>query len=37
MKIGIFSILPDVIADPAVVARHAEELGFSSYWVPGAD
>ena len=34
MKIGIFSILPDVVADPAVVARHAEELGFSSYWVP---
>ena len=34
MKIGIFSILPDGLADPAIVARHAEDLGFSSYWVP---
>ncbi len=34
MRIGVFSILPDVVADPAVVAKHAEELGFSSYWVP---
>ncbi len=34
MKLGVFSILPDAGADPAVVARHAEGLGFSSYWVP---
>ena len=34
MKIGVFSILPDLAADPAVVARHAEALGFASYWVP---
>ena len=34
MKIGAFSILPDAAADPAVVARHAEDLGFASYWVP---
>lgn len=34
MKVGIFSILPDAAADPAVVAAHAEALGFSSYWVP---
>ncbi len=34
MEIGIFSILPDADADPAVVARHAEQLGFASYWVP---
>jgi probable F420-dependent oxidoreductase len=34
MEIGVFSILPDADADPAVVARHAERLGFASYWVP---
>lgn len=34
MKVGVFSILPDALADPAVVAKHAEDLGFSSYWVP---
>ena len=34
MKLGVFSILPDVESDPAIVARHAESLGFSSYWVP---
>ena len=34
MKTGIFSILPDAAADPAIVARHAEALGFASYWVP---
>jgi len=34
MKVGVFSILPDQEADPAIVAKHAEELGFSSYWVP---
>ena len=34
MRIGVFSIQPDADADPAVVARHAEDLGFTSYWVP---
>lgn len=34
MKLGVFSILPDAVADPALVARHAEALGFASYWVP---
>jgi probable F420-dependent oxidoreductase len=34
MKVGIFSILPDAEADPAIVAKHAEDLGFASYWVP---
>jgi len=34
MKIGVFSVLPDAAADPAVVAKHAEDLGFTSYWVP---
>lgn len=34
MKIGVFSIRPDAIADPAIVAKHAEDLGFASYWVP---
>ncbi|MGK2915342.1 MAG: LLM class F420-dependent oxidoreductase [Porticoccaceae bacterium] len=33
MKIGIMHIQPDSAADPAVVARRAEELGFESYWV----
>ncbi|MDP6183164.1 MAG: LLM class F420-dependent oxidoreductase [Gammaproteobacteria bacterium] len=34
MRIGVFSIQPDAAADPAIVAKHAEEVGFSSYWVP---
>jgi probable F420-dependent oxidoreductase len=34
MKIGVFSVLPDAAADPAIVAKHAENLGFTSYWVP---
>ncbi len=34
MKVGVFSILPDALADPALVAKHAEDLGFASYWVP---
>jgi probable F420-dependent oxidoreductase len=34
MRIGVFSIQPDAAADPAVVAKHAEDLGFTSYWVP---
>lgn len=31
MQVGIFSIQPDALADPAIVAKHAEDLGFSSY------
>lgn len=34
MKTGIFSILPDKRSDPAAVAARAEELGYSSYFVP---
>lgn len=34
MEVGVFSILPDADADPALVAKHAESLGFGSYWVP---
>ncbi|MBX9606876.1 MAG: LLM class F420-dependent oxidoreductase [Gammaproteobacteria bacterium] len=33
-KIGVFQILPDRRADPAIVAQTAEALGFHSYWVP---
>jgi probable F420-dependent oxidoreductase len=33
MKIGIFQLLGNSAADPAVVARRVEELGFESYWL----
>lgn len=33
MKIGVFQVQPNAAADPAIVARRAEELGFESYWV----
>jgi len=33
MKIGLFSICPDIDVDPAIVAKHAEDGGFHSYWV----
>jgi alkanesulfonate monooxygenase SsuD/methylene tetrahydromethanopterin reductase-like flavin-dependent oxidoreductase (luciferase family) len=33
MYIGAFHISPNAGADPAVVATHAEALGFESYWV----
>lgn len=33
-SIGVFHVVPDMNADPAIVARAAEDLGFSSYWVP---
>lgn len=33
MKIGLMHLTPYSKADPAVVARRAEELGFDSYWV----
>jgi len=34
MEVGVFSIVPDADADPALVAQRAESLGFGSYWVP---
>src|SRR5882762_2884458 len=34
VKIGVFLFATDASADPAVVARKAEELGFASFWVP---
>jgi len=34
MKIGVFSFATDASADPAVLAKRAEELGFASFWVP---
>src|ERR1700674_1245016 len=33
MKIGLMHITPYSKADPAIVAKRAEELGFDSYWV----
>jgi probable F420-dependent oxidoreductase len=33
MKLGLMHLTPWSKADPAVVAKHAEELGFESYWV----
>ena len=33
MDIGVIHVTPYSKADPAVVARHAEGLGFESYWV----
>jgi len=34
MKIGVFLLPSQDSADPAVVAKRAEELGFASFWVP---
>ena len=34
MDIGVFSVIPSAAADPAIIAKRAEELGFESYWVP---
>jgi probable F420-dependent oxidoreductase len=35
MKVGVFQVLTDMEnGDPAIVAKHAEDLGFSSYWAP---
>jgi probable F420-dependent oxidoreductase len=34
MKIGVFLLPSQESADPAVVAKRAEELGFASFWVP---
>lgn len=33
MKIGVFHPAPNESADAGVIARHAEALGFESYWV----
>jgi probable F420-dependent oxidoreductase len=33
MKIGLMHITPYSKADPAIIAKRAEELGFESYWV----
>jgi probable F420-dependent oxidoreductase len=34
MKIGVFLLASEQSADPAVVAKRAEEMGFASFWVP---
>jgi probable F420-dependent oxidoreductase len=34
MKIGVFLLASAQSADPAIVAKRAEELGFSSFWAP---
>ena len=34
MRIGITQVLANSDADPAIVAKHAEDLGFESYWLP---
>lgn len=34
MKVGVFVFATDTTADPAVLAKKAEELGFASFWVP---
>ncbi len=34
MDIGVFQIAADRKADAVVVAKHAEDLGFESYWAP---
>jgi probable F420-dependent oxidoreductase len=33
MKVGLMHVTPYSKADPALVAKRAEELGFDSYWV----
>jgi probable F420-dependent oxidoreductase len=34
MKVGVFLLASEQSADPALVAKKAEELGFASFWVP---
>lgn len=35
LNVGVFQVMAGLdCADPAVVAKRAEDLGFSSYWVP---
>ena len=33
-KIGILSLESDTSADPALLAKRAEKLGFESFWLP---
>ena len=33
--VGVFQVLADLpTGDPAIIAKHAEQLGFDSYWLP---
>jgi alkanesulfonate monooxygenase SsuD/methylene tetrahydromethanopterin reductase-like flavin-dependent oxidoreductase (luciferase family) len=34
MKVGVFEFAIEYSADPAALAKRAEELGFDSFWVP---
>lgn len=34
MDVGVFQVQQDSGADPAIVAKRAEELGFESFWAP---
>ncbi len=34
MQVGVFMLATESSADPAVVAKKAEELGFASFWAP---
>jgi probable F420-dependent oxidoreductase len=34
MRIGLTQVLANSDADPAIIAKHAEDLGFESYWLP---
>ena len=35
LNVGVFQVMADMhYGDPAVIAKCAEDLGFSSYWVP---
>lgn len=34
INIGLFVFATNTTLDPAILARHAEELGFESFWVP---
>ena len=33
-KIGVLTFESDTSADPALLAKRAEELGFESFWLP---
>src|SRR5919197_4597315 len=34
MQVGVFMLVTESSADPALVAKRAEELGFASFWAP---
>src|SRR5438093_11267032 len=34
MQVGVFMLATESSADPAVVAKRAEDLGFASFWAP---